>query len=220
MCRTGAVRRLAGPVAGLTAAAVLAVTPVTVLLSRGNVSDSLLVLLLVLAADATAAALLSGSLRQLLLAGVWVGLAFQALAFGTDALVCLADDSIQELLQTRSRTRLDIADDDPATGELHLAPSGCVWGRWRFDQHHVEDLEEGEVGIRSHPNAQLPLPLYLGRTPVDRVAHRAATLMVAAAPVGPTAGSRCGPTAGSIRLSSGLGVLWWSLSPSLGASMR
>src|SRR4051794_37315929 len=72
------VRRLAGPAAGLTAAAVLAVTPVTVLLSRGNVSDSLLVLLLVLAADATSAALLTGSLRQLLLAGVWVGLAFQA----------------------------------------------------------------------------------------------------------------------------------------------
>ncbi len=73
-----AVRRLAGPAAGLTAAAVLAVTPVTVLLSRGNVSDSLLILLLVLAADATSAALLTGSLRQLLLAGVWVGLAFQA----------------------------------------------------------------------------------------------------------------------------------------------
>jgi 4-amino-4-deoxy-L-arabinose transferase-like glycosyltransferase len=73
-----AVRRLAGPAAGLTAAAVLAVTPITVLLSRGNVSDSLLILLLVLAADATSAALLSGSLRQLLLAGVWVGLAFQA----------------------------------------------------------------------------------------------------------------------------------------------
>ena len=72
-----AVRRLAGPAAGLTAAAVLAVTPITVLLSRGNVSDSLLILLLVLAADATSAALLSGSLRQLLLAGVWVGLAFQ-----------------------------------------------------------------------------------------------------------------------------------------------
>ena len=73
-----AVRRLAGPAAGLTAAAVLAVTPVTVLLGRGNVSDSLLILLLVLAADATSAALLSGSLRQVLLAGVWVGLAFQA----------------------------------------------------------------------------------------------------------------------------------------------
>jgi 4-amino-4-deoxy-L-arabinose transferase-like glycosyltransferase len=73
-----AVRRMAGPAAGLTAAAVLAVTPVTVLLGRGNVSDSLLVLLLVLAADATSAALRTGSLRQLLLAGVWVGLAFQA----------------------------------------------------------------------------------------------------------------------------------------------
>ena len=48
------------------------------LLSRGNVSDSLLILLLVLAADATSAALLTGSLRQLLIAGVWVGLAFQA----------------------------------------------------------------------------------------------------------------------------------------------
>jgi 4-amino-4-deoxy-L-arabinose transferase-like glycosyltransferase len=73
-----AVRRLAGPAAGLIAAAVLAVTPITVLLGRGNVSDSLLILLLVLAADATSAALLSGSLRQLLLAGAWVGLAFQA----------------------------------------------------------------------------------------------------------------------------------------------
>jgi 4-amino-4-deoxy-L-arabinose transferase-like glycosyltransferase len=72
-----AVRRLAGPAAGLTAATVLAVTPITVLLGRGNVSDSLLILLLVLAADATSAALQSGSLRQLL-AGVWVGLAFQA----------------------------------------------------------------------------------------------------------------------------------------------
>jgi 4-amino-4-deoxy-L-arabinose transferase-like glycosyltransferase len=49
-----------------------------VLLSRGNVSDSLLILLLVLAADATSAALLTGSLRPLLIAGVWVGLAFQA----------------------------------------------------------------------------------------------------------------------------------------------
>ncbi len=73
-----AVRRLAGPAAGLTAAAVLAVTPITVLLNRGNISDSLLTLLLVLAADATSAALLSGSPRQLMLAGVWVGLAFQA----------------------------------------------------------------------------------------------------------------------------------------------
>jgi 4-amino-4-deoxy-L-arabinose transferase-like glycosyltransferase len=72
-----AVRRLAGPLAGMTAAAVLALSPVTVALNRGNVADSLLILLLVLAADATSSALLSGRLRTLLLAGVWVGLAFQ-----------------------------------------------------------------------------------------------------------------------------------------------
>ncbi|HTU77373.1 MAG TPA: glycosyltransferase family 39 protein [Solirubrobacteraceae bacterium] len=71
------MRRLAGPVAGLTAAAVLAVSPVTVALNRGNVPDSLLILLLVLAADATVSALVGGRLRWLLLAAVWVGLAFQ-----------------------------------------------------------------------------------------------------------------------------------------------
>lgn len=73
-----ALRRLAGSVAGIVAAAVLAVSPVTVALNRGNVSDSLLILLTVLAADATVAALISGRLRSLILAGVWVGLAFQA----------------------------------------------------------------------------------------------------------------------------------------------
>ena len=72
-----AVRRLAGAPAGLVAAVVLAATPVTVLLNRGNVGDSLLVLLLVLAADATSAALRTGRLRTLCLAGLWVGLAFQ-----------------------------------------------------------------------------------------------------------------------------------------------
>jgi 4-amino-4-deoxy-L-arabinose transferase-like glycosyltransferase len=73
-----ATRRLAGPIAGIAAAAILAASPVTVALNRGNVSDSLLVMLTVLAADATVAALCSGRLRSLLLAGVWVGLAFQA----------------------------------------------------------------------------------------------------------------------------------------------
>ncbi|HEX5852176.1 MAG TPA: glycosyltransferase family 39 protein, partial [Solirubrobacteraceae bacterium] len=73
-----AVRRVAGPVAGIVAAAALAASPVTVALNRGNVSDSLLILLTVLAADATCAAVVSGRLRPLLMAGVWVGLAFQA----------------------------------------------------------------------------------------------------------------------------------------------
>jgi 4-amino-4-deoxy-L-arabinose transferase-like glycosyltransferase len=73
-----AVRRLAGPVAGIAAAAVLAASPVTVALNRGNVSDSLLILLTVLAADAAVSALIRARLRSLVLAGVWVGLAFQA----------------------------------------------------------------------------------------------------------------------------------------------
>ena len=73
-----AVRRLAGPLAGVVAAAVLALAPATVALNRGNISDSLMVLLLVLAADATVTAVLSGRTRSALLAGAWVGLAFQA----------------------------------------------------------------------------------------------------------------------------------------------
>ena len=73
-----AVRRLAGPVAGLVAAAVLALAPATVALNRGNISDTLMVLLLVLAADATVTAVLTGRTLSAVLAGVWVGLAFQA----------------------------------------------------------------------------------------------------------------------------------------------
>jgi 4-amino-4-deoxy-L-arabinose transferase-like glycosyltransferase len=82
-----AVARLAGPAAGLIAALVLAVSPATVALDRGNISDSLMILLLVLAADAVSAAIagqagpfgrLSGATGRLILAGVWVGLAFQA----------------------------------------------------------------------------------------------------------------------------------------------
>src|SRR3984957_19891883 len=73
-----AVRRLAGPSAGIVAALVLAASPVTVLLNRGNISDSLLILLLVLAADAASLALTTGRLRSLLVGGLWVGLAFQA----------------------------------------------------------------------------------------------------------------------------------------------
>lgn len=72
------VARTAGPVAGLVAAGVLATTPVTVALGRGNISDSLLILLLVLAADALVTALRTDHARWLVLAGGWVGLAFQA----------------------------------------------------------------------------------------------------------------------------------------------
>ena len=54
-----AVRRLAGPGGGLLAAGILAVSPATVALNRGNVSDTLMILLAVLAADATVTAMVS-----------------------------------------------------------------------------------------------------------------------------------------------------------------
>jgi 4-amino-4-deoxy-L-arabinose transferase-like glycosyltransferase len=74
-----AVRLVAGPLAALVAAAVLAATPVVVALDRGNISDTLMVLLLVLAAHAVTKAIVTGhGWRWLLLAGAWVGLAFQA----------------------------------------------------------------------------------------------------------------------------------------------
>ena len=73
-----AARRLAGPPAGLIAAGLLAISPATVALNRGNVSDTLMILLAVLAADSIIAAVSTGRMRPLLLAGLWVGLAFQA----------------------------------------------------------------------------------------------------------------------------------------------
>jgi 4-amino-4-deoxy-L-arabinose transferase-like glycosyltransferase len=73
-----AVRRLAGPVAGLLAAGILAISPATVALNRGNIPDTLMILLAVLAADATVTAVVTGRWRPILLAGVWAGLAFQA----------------------------------------------------------------------------------------------------------------------------------------------
>jgi len=73
-----AVARLAGPVAGLIAAGVVAASPATVALDRGNISDSLMILLVVLAADAVTSALVHGRQGMLVVAGIWVGLAFQA----------------------------------------------------------------------------------------------------------------------------------------------
>ncbi|MGO9196742.1 MAG: ArnT family glycosyltransferase [Acidimicrobiales bacterium] len=72
------VRRLSGAIAGLVAASVLVISPATVTLDRGNISDTLMVLLLVLAANAAVSAVVTGHVRHLLLAGAWLGLAFQA----------------------------------------------------------------------------------------------------------------------------------------------
>ncbi|MEU9449651.1 glycosyltransferase family 39 protein [Streptomyces sp. NPDC048277] len=71
------VRRWAGVPAGLLAAAFLTLTPVTVGLGRSVTEDAPFVLLLLLAAEATQRATARARLRTLVLAGVWIGLAFQ-----------------------------------------------------------------------------------------------------------------------------------------------
>jgi len=72
------VRRWFTPAAGLIAGAVLALTPVAVLMFRFNNPDALLALLLTLGAYAVTRALESGSTRWLVLAGSLVGFGFLA----------------------------------------------------------------------------------------------------------------------------------------------
>ncbi len=70
------VRRAFGPVTGLLAALILAVTPVSVAVNRDNIMDGLLVLTVLLAAWAVTKAVETGSLRWLLLCAVFLGLGF------------------------------------------------------------------------------------------------------------------------------------------------
>jgi 4-amino-4-deoxy-L-arabinose transferase-like glycosyltransferase len=70
------VARIWGRGAGLLAALFLAVTPVSVITSRNNTIDSLLVLAMLLAAWAVMRAVETGRLRWLLLGAVLVGLGF------------------------------------------------------------------------------------------------------------------------------------------------
>ena len=71
-----AVRRSFGPVAGLIAAVVMALTPVAVLMFRFNNPDALLTLLLVSAGWALVRGLEDGRFRWAILASALVGLAF------------------------------------------------------------------------------------------------------------------------------------------------
>src|SRR5262252_1086708 len=70
------VRRWFGPGAGLLAGAVMALTPVAVLMFRFNNPDALLVLLLTLGAYATVRAVETASTRWLVFAGALVGFGF------------------------------------------------------------------------------------------------------------------------------------------------
>ena len=70
------VRRWAGPVAGLVAGLVLALTPVAALMFRYNNPDAILTLLLVMAAYTTVRAVESGRIRWVVLTSVLLGFAF------------------------------------------------------------------------------------------------------------------------------------------------
>jgi 4-amino-4-deoxy-L-arabinose transferase-like glycosyltransferase len=70
------VRRVFGPAAGLIAALVLALSPISVVTNRVNFIDSLLIPTVVLAAWAVSKATETGRLRWLCLCAVLVGLAF------------------------------------------------------------------------------------------------------------------------------------------------
>jgi 4-amino-4-deoxy-L-arabinose transferase-like glycosyltransferase len=71
------VRRWAGVVPGLLAAAIFTLTPVTASLFGHSMADGALVMCLILATDAYQRAVLDGRLRSLVWSGVWVGVAFQ-----------------------------------------------------------------------------------------------------------------------------------------------
>src|SRR3984957_8730953 len=72
------VRRWAGVPAGLIAAGIFTLTPIAASMFGHSMEDGALTMCLVLAADAYQRAVMEARLRSLILAGVWVGLGFQA----------------------------------------------------------------------------------------------------------------------------------------------
>ncbi|MFC9248856.1 ArnT family glycosyltransferase [Streptomyces sp. NPDC057136] len=72
------VRLWAGVVPGLLAAGIMTLTPAVASMFGHSMGDGAMTMCLVLAADACQRAMFSARLRPLLLAGVWIGLGFQA----------------------------------------------------------------------------------------------------------------------------------------------
>jgi 4-amino-4-deoxy-L-arabinose transferase-like glycosyltransferase len=72
------VRRWAGVPAGLLAAGIFTLTPIAASMFGHSMEDGALTMCLVLAADAYQRAVMEARLRSLVLAGMWVGLGFQA----------------------------------------------------------------------------------------------------------------------------------------------
>jgi 4-amino-4-deoxy-L-arabinose transferase-like glycosyltransferase len=110
------VRCWAGPAAGLLAAAVFALTPITaVMFGHTLMEDPALTMCLVLAADAWQRAANTARLRPLLLAALWIGLGFQAKML--QAWLVLPAFAVVHLLVAPTTTRRRIA---------HVAAAGAV----------------------------------------------------------------------------------------------
>ena len=109
------VRRVFGPVAGLIAALALALTPISVVASRNNTIDSLLALVLLLAAWALSIAAETGHVRWLLLSALLVGLGFNIKML--EAYLVLPAFALVYLLSAPRSLRLRL---------LHLAVAGVV----------------------------------------------------------------------------------------------
>lgn len=109
------VRRIFGPNAGLLAALALALTPISVITSRNNTIDSLLVLTLLFAAWTLSIAIETGRVRWLLLSALLVGLGFNIKML--EAYVVLPAFGLAYLLGAPRRLRVRI---------LHLALASVV----------------------------------------------------------------------------------------------
>ena len=149
------VRRLAGPLAGLTASVVLAASPATMTLDRGNIPDSLMILLLVLAADSTVSAVLTGRWRSVVMVGVWVGLGFQAKML--EVWLVLPALGLTYLVAARGATR------------ARPRPSRRHRRRDRGPLALVHDLRRSDAGVatalrgRQHEQLGVPAGLRLQR---------------------------------------------------------
>ena len=75
------VRRAFGPLAGLIAGALLAISPINVVVNRSNIFESLIVLTSLLAALAALTAVRHGRLRWLLVVAILIGVGFNIKSF-------------------------------------------------------------------------------------------------------------------------------------------
>jgi 4-amino-4-deoxy-L-arabinose transferase-like glycosyltransferase len=123
------VRRVFGPVAGLVAALVMALTPITVAINRDNNPDTLLVLLLLLAAWACQRAVESGRLRWLVASAFFLGC-----GFNTKMLQAYL------LLPALALVYLSFAPGGPLRRVWHLLVSGVVLAVCSFWWMIVVDL--------------------------------------------------------------------------------